>query len=279
MSGFLDRMLLGYTRRFPVDYGKKTISHLIKLPGGEIIYTNSLGVKLRIDPAEYQMRQIYLYDYYEKNTIRHLKRLCEPGFTFVDVGANIGFYSLVMGKLLRDTGIIYSFEPNGDTYKKFKENIELNQLRNISLHKVGLSDTEKDVEIIYNLRNSGTASIFKPATAAEKKETIHLMKFDDFCNAENLENINLLKVDIEGSELSFLVGAEYAIKRNRKLAMAVEMMDENCMNIGYTISELFQYIVGLGFKAYLPRPFPFALKQVDSVSHGYRDNIIFLRGY
>jgi FkbM family methyltransferase len=279
MSDFLDRILLGYTRRFPVDYGKKTIAHFIKLPGEEIIYTNSLGVKLRIDPAEYQMKQIYLYDYYEKNTIRHLKRLCERSFTFVDVGANIGFYSLVMGKLLQETGIVYSFEPNGYTYEKFKENIELNQLHNISLHKVGLSDTEKDVDIVYNLHNSGTASIFKSATAAEKKETIRVMKFDDFCNVENLENINLLKVDIEGSELPFLMGAEYALKQNQKLAMAVEMMDENCVSIGYTISELFQYIIGLGFKAYLPRPFPFGLKQVNSISRDYRDNIIFLRGY
>lgn len=224
------------------------------------------------------MKQIYLYDLYEKNTVRHLVKLVKPDYTFFDVGSNIGFYALTFAKILSE-GKVHCFEPNHVSFERLKHNMKINRLENVILNNVGLSDKEVDLESSYNLLNTGTASVYKKESASQLKEIIHLMRLDEYCNRNNIDKIDFIKVDIEGGEYGFLKGAEPIIKNSRKLILVVEMMEENFRDAGYTSKQIFDYIIGLGFKAYLPKAFPFGLKQIDSVSPSYSDNIIFLRGY
>lgn len=110
-------------------------------------------------------------------------------------------------------------------------------------------------------------------------EVIHLVRMDDYCTRKGIDKVNFIKVDIEGGEFGFLKGAEYVIRNNRKLILVVEMMEENFKEAGYSSKEIFEYLKGLGFTAYLPKSFPFGLKKIESISADYSDNIIFLRGY
>lgn len=273
----INSLLLGYTRYFPIEYGKKMLAPFIKMPEN-IEYVNRYGARFLLDTKEYLMKQIFVYDLYEKNTVKHLVRLIKPEFTFFDVGSNIGFYSLTFAKLM-PRGKVHCFEPNQLSFGRLIKNLEINNLENVILNNVGLSDEEKDIESTYNLLNTGTASVYKKKTNNSFTEIIHLTKLDSYCNQRNIDKIDLIKVDIEGGEYAFLKGGESIIKNSKKLIMVVEMMEENFVNAGYTSEEIFDYIINLGFKAYLPKSFPFGLKNVKSLPVEYSDNIIFLRGY
>jgi FkbM family methyltransferase len=270
--------LLNYTRRFPIEYGKKIIVPLIQIPDQIEEYTNRYGVKFLLDTHEYQMKQIYVYDIYEKNTVRHITKLIKPDHIFFDVGSNIGFYSLTFATLLSE-GTVHCFEPNQVSFNRLKHNTEINHFKNVILNNIGLSDDKGEVVSSYNLENTGTASVYKKGAGNGLKEIIHLQKADDYCHQNKIEKIDFIKVDIEGGEFAFLKGAEMIIKASRKLILVMEMMEENFIEAGYTTKEIFDYITSLGFKAYLPKPYPFGLKRVKNVSPSYSDNIVFLRGY
>lgn len=251
---------------------------LIKLPDTPVEYTNRYSAKFLLDTKEYQMKQIYCHDLYEKNTVRHLVKLVKPDFTFFDVGSNIGFYALTFARLLPN-GSVHCFEPNRLSFSRLQHNVKINKLQNIVLNNVGLADEEKEVEINYNLTNTGTASAYKKNGGNELHERIHLIKLDDYCKKNSINNIDFLKVDIEGGEYAFLKGAQGIIKDSKKLILVLEMMGENFSNAGYTSEEIFNYIISLGFSAFLPKSYPLGLRRVDSISEKYADNLIFLKGY
>jgi hypothetical protein len=110
-------------------------------------------------------------------------------------------------------------------------------------------------------------------------QVIHLLTLDQYCNNNNINKVDVIKVDIEGGEFAFLKGAENIIRDNHKLILVVEMMEENFVAAGYSVKDIFSYLMSKGFKAYLPKSFPFGLKEITSISADYSDNVIFLRGY
>lgn len=70
----MNKLVLNYFRNFPIDKFKPQLSRFVDFSKeeNEIVYTNKQGVTYHLDLSEYQMQQIYLYDFYEKNIIRHI---------------------------------------------------------------------------------------------------------------------------------------------------------------------------------------------------------------
>lgn len=268
----MNKLLLNYFRHFPIDYGKHLLINHIKLPEEVIYYTGNDGVKYKLDPRDHVMSQIYLRGVYEKNTIRHLLKLIKPGDIFVDVGTNIGAYSLVIGKNL-PTGKVISFEPNPKALAFLEENIKLNKLNNIQVNKMGLSD--KNETAVLFTPSLTTASINKHQNSGEKS-TIELTTLDEFCEKNNITNIDILKIDIEGHEFKCLEGAKDIISKSKKMILIMEI-DDNCLNIGMKKEDLFNYVIQLGFKAFLPKGYPFSMKEVNTLPNDYKDNIIFIK--
>lgn len=270
----MNQALLNYLRKFPIDYGKTFLESKINLPLAErdFEYKSSNGIKYYLNLKDHVMRQIFLRDIYEKNTIRHLVKLVKPGMTFIDVGANVGAYTLNIGRLLTE-GKVFSFEPNPRAIKYLKKNIELNGLKNTQVLELGLSDREETA--VLNTPSLTTASINKHTTSQET-ETIKLTTLDKFCKENSLDNIDLIKIDTEGHEMKCLKGASEIIEKNKKLILVVEI-DDNCTTAGYTKEELFNYITNMGFKGFSPKGYPFDKKEIKSLSKEFADNIIFIK--
>ncbi|MBK8499321.1 MAG: FkbM family methyltransferase [Flavobacteriales bacterium] len=93
-----------------------------------------------------------------------------------------------------------------------------------------------------------------------------------------MERIDVLKIDIEGGELAALRGAEVILGNSPRMMLVIEIIDDHCKRAGYSGRELFDFIVGKGFKGYLPKPWP-RVEAVAAYDPGYFDNIIFLKGY
>lgn len=271
----MSSLLLNYLRKFPLDYGKNRLAARVKVPATpSLLFTTGSGVKMNLDLREYQMKQIYLYGWYEKNTLRHLLKMARPDWTFVDVGANVGFYSLTLAQRLTQ-GSVHAFEPNPGTFDTLAANAALNTFPHLHLHSFGLSDATGTLTLTFDPHNLGTASAFK--TEGSRREVISLRALDEVCETEKIGRVDLIKVDIEGGEMNFIKGATETLRRNRQLVLVAEIAEENCRRAGYTGEELFNRIAEMGFRAFVPRSWPFGLRPVSALPADYHDNILFVR--
>ena len=106
-----------------------------------------------------------------------------PGDVFVDVGANIGLYTLIAAHIVGASGRVYAFEPGSETYRRLLSNVQLNQMTNVSCHELALSDSTARLDM--NMSTDGYDawnSLAKPiAGSSFSTETIETIKFRAVC--------------------------------------------------------------------------------------------------
>ena len=165
---------------------------------------------------------------YDPELIAVIHSLFNPNRCFLDIGANIGFYSISMGNLIRSkksTGSVISFEPFGGNYLRLIKNLEMNNLNETcKANPFGLSNKSDETEI--TLRedfkhgsNTGNAAI-RTSEAMDKGfkvSPIKLEKLDDIWlkDYNDCGNIDIIKIDIEGHEDFCLEGGQEVIKKHR----------------------------------------------------------------
>ncbi|GJM14487.1 MAG: hypothetical protein DHS20C12_28900 [Pseudohongiella sp.] len=150
---------------------------------------------------------------------------------FFDVGANIGQHSLFMS-LHADQ--VHSFEPYSAVSKKLEQHIELNDIGNISLHKLGLSNQQEELDFYAPTgRNQGIGS-FDAGTVSKGNKNLGklaLVRGDDYLLENDLQDIALLKVDVEGFEKNVVSGLTATLERSRPI-MVLEITYGNSLSYG-----------------------------------------------
>jgi FkbM family methyltransferase len=155
---------------------------------------------------------------YEPKTVQFLRDNLKLGQVFVDVGANVGFFTILASKLVGDTGKVYAFEPSLDCFEVLKRNVELNSCKNVELfqvalgNKTGVSKLFKPNPISYGQQYIEEAVVGKDKLDYEqydvkemlsgKYETITIKRLDEILTAPP----DMVKVDVEGAERLVLEG-------------------------------------------------------------------------
>ena len=149
---------------------------------------------------------------WEKNISELLKNNLKKWDTFLDLGANIWYDSLLASKLVWTTWKVISFEPNRDNYEKFQKNIKINNFINIQLNKFWVWKEKSKFELFYDKSNPGATSIIKRENHSDSlKETIEVVKLDDFLKGIK---IDFIKMDIEWFEYDAILWMKNILKEN-----------------------------------------------------------------
>lgn len=151
---------------------------------------------------------------YETNITNLIINNIKQNCIFIDIGANIGYYTLLASRLLNSNSYIYSFEPVTETFKVLNENIDLNNINNVKAFKIALGSEDKKEKILLS-EEAGLNSIVsnRKVNRNKIKEEIIIKKLDTIINFEN-ENI-FLKIDIEGYEFEALKGMSTLLINNK----------------------------------------------------------------
>jgi FkbM family methyltransferase len=159
-------------------------------------------------------RDVYFlqYEYWESKLLR---RIVRPGWTVADVGANIGYYTLLFARLVGRSGCVYSFEPQASTYAALSRNISLNEPGNVRAFRLALSDSVGNVPLAATGERPHATHIAADGEASS--ERVPLITLDSFLVAEGARRLDLVKVDIEGYEMRFLAGAAETLARFRPI--------------------------------------------------------------
>ena len=204
---------------------------------------------------EYIQRNLYFFGYYELRESRLVRALLRPGDTFIDAGANLGWFTLLASRAVGPTGRVVAFEPSRRIFDHLERHVALNALANVRLEPAALSD-ENGVATLSGIseQNAGLGSILPPAAGsppgASAAETVKTVRLDDYLAEHDLGRIRLMKIDVEGAELKVLRGARKALEGMACDYVLVEVNDERLREIGSSSAEVRRLLEALNCKLY-----------------------------
>ena len=151
---------------------------------------------------------------------RVMRRLLRPGDTFLDVGANHGSFAILAAPLVGQRGMVVAVEPQRHLAALVERSLVQAGEASFAVHAVGLSDHDAQVTLHVPHAGSGAASLFPEyAPGAKDTITVSVHRADTYLPWRDFPGRLLLKLDIEGSELAFLRGAETLIRERRPLIL------------------------------------------------------------
>lgn len=187
---------------------------------------------------------------WEPGLLHTLKGLLKNGDTFLDVGANIGYHSIAVASAMPQVQV-YSFEPQDSLCKQIESSIEKNNLTNVRLFKVGLSDKEEEVLIHIPEENVGGSSVIKGLNnhpAFKKSTKIKLETLDSYIS--KIDKVSLMKIDVEGLEPQVLNGGKALIAKYKPVVvLEFSPIIYHHINPGIA-NELLKLLSALGYEVY-----------------------------
>jgi FkbM family methyltransferase len=174
------------------------------------------GLKLTARPIDGNGRLICYFGTKFDTIFDFLKTFLQKGMVYVDVGANIGSHAINAARLVGSTGSVFAFEADPDTYHLLSDNINANGLHNIILRQTCVSDHVGTLSF-YRHKDSAKSSIVD--RGEEQSVTLPSDTLDNLIAGD--KKIDVLKVDVEGAELSVLRGARAIFKDQRRPSIVI----------------------------------------------------------
>jgi FkbM family methyltransferase len=214
------RLKRWYVAALTIQSGGRGLS--ASLPGGEIVRVLPEHAHVGWNPDEY----------------RAFREAIRPGVTALDVGANVGAYSLLLGQWVGPSGSVHAFEPAPQAFEGLVKHIELNGLQE-TVHPVraaaGASSSPSALFVSSTQGESRLASVSDHAMATL---AVPVTTIDEYCDRYRLTPA-FIKIDVEGAERDVLRGARETIRRTRgALALFVEMHPSIWPHIGVSRREV-----------------------------------------
>ena len=173
------------------------------------------GCRFDCDLHDYVQREIY-YLGLEPHQVKYLRKFVNPGWTVLDVGANCGYYSVLMAKWVGERGRVYAFEPSPRNLPALRRNLDLNHGAKVQVcqaalgDRAGFCDMEETEAGNFGMDRIGSGS------------SIPVTTLDSWLKENSVPRVDFIKVDIEGSETRFLRGAAATLREFRP-AMLIEI--------------------------------------------------------
>jgi FkbM family methyltransferase len=185
----------------------------------------------------------------------------EPNGVLYDIGANVGFFSVIAAKLVGPGGSVYAFEPVADNAARARLNVRLNGFRNVQIIEKAVSSQSGTAELWIAAYSGGAALTTTPAPHdAKNKIRVQVVSIDDLIFRENWAAPTVVKIDVEGAEIDVLKGMSRTLREVRPV-LIYEIDDEtpagfshkynSCekflQNAGYTVQRLEESYAGINW--------------------------------
>ncbi len=193
------------------------------------------------DTLELATREIY-----EPLETEIFKQEIKPGQTVLDIGANIGYYTLIAAKLVGPGGRVYAFEPDPANFQLLKKNVEQNGYENVTLVNRAVADRNGSAKLYLNETNKGDHRIYD-SKDGRPSITIQMIRLDEFFKKID-KKVHFIKMDIQGAEAAALNGMKGLIRRNRPLKLVSEFSPGSLKLFKQDPWKYLQTLQKLGFK-------------------------------
>jgi FkbM family methyltransferase len=213
-----------------------------------------------------------LSDRHERTLLRQLIR---PGMTVVDVGANIGIYTRFFSRLVASSGHVHAFEPAPLNYMHLQENI--GYFRNVSLNQKAVGEKSGVIKLFFSDELNVDHRTFDSGDG-RKGVDVSAVTLDDYFNTG--DRVDLIKIDVQGYELSVLKGAKRVLAENQDIKILMEFWPYGLAKAKVLPSQVIHLIHSLGFEIHTTTKSKGGLfddKHLDSNNVNHYCNLIVTR--
>ena len=189
IHSFLNRLA---TERYPI------------LPCGGVLK----GFRMRVD---WQLHRSFAYGSWEPEVVRSIQDHLQSGMRVLDIGAQSGYYSLLLSRLVGPEGIVFAFEPLPANFRVLEENMSLNSIQNVMIRREAVSDFSGNIS--FEFPREEVSLIAGPVLDSDNLGAFQVpaISLDDFVRQTG-QPIQFIKMDVEGAETAVLRGAVQTLK-------------------------------------------------------------------
>jgi FkbM family methyltransferase len=221
----------------------------IEITREDVLFHTKQGVILQCSLKDRRAIPLEILNFgsFEPGETKLLESLTPEDGVVADVGANIGWYSLHLARKAK-RGEVLAFEPMPETAAHLRKNLERNNVRNVIVHEIALSDHTGEQTFYYQPESTGASSAVDIlAGGSAMTVPVHVLRMDDVC--ANTERLDLIKCDVEGGELGMLRGAVETIRRTRPV-LFLELLRKWSAKFNYHPNEAIELLSELGYLAH-----------------------------
>ncbi|TSC75484.1 MAG: FkbM family methyltransferase [Parcubacteria group bacterium Gr01-1014_30] len=232
----------------------------VKIFAEPLIKLLSWRKRMKVFPADpWGTRMRFLLGWWEPETVKVCEEIIKPGMTIVDVGAHVGYYTRIFSELVGKKGKVLAFEPHPATFNFLSFNIPPFSYPNVKLFPLALSD-RKETLALFEVKGSGKHSFYDVSSLAERDPQAYEFKkkwkvkaeiLDEILDEHEIQNVDFMKVDVEGAELRVLKGAEKTIRQSANIQLIVEFNIGTLSLAGVLPEEFIKQLKNLGFRKIL----------------------------
>jgi FkbM family methyltransferase len=219
-----------------------TRRHAVNIPGCGLMYLNKVDLV-----------NLYLYYFgtWEPGISRVATLALRPGDIFIDVGANIGYYTLLASNIVGADGQVIAIEASPTVFQTLKEHVRLNGATNVRFFNVAAADVPGELEIFKGPRdNVGTTSTL-PGYLHRFEARVPALPLDSLLQGVDLSRVKCIKIDVEGGEYQVVAGMRETISELPKdVTVLLEVAVERLRALNYTLDGLLTPFTSQGFRLF-----------------------------
>jgi FkbM family methyltransferase len=197
----------------------------------------------------YVSRAIHLNDYEQKETL-FIRKTVRPGMRVLDIGANLGWFTVQMAKLVGPCGHVASFEPRSDLFHYLSRTVRENKLDNVSLHNCALGDHVGEVELQWPADGINPGGTKLKTTEVISNRMLYQKTVMRVLDKEIGDEIDFIKIDVEGAEKLVFGGGQRILTQSRPIIMSELSPDalRQVSKIGF--DEYMALLQSMGYRAH-----------------------------
>lgn len=205
------------------------------------------GSTFYLQPDDTYLTQ-YVLDWgcYEPTETQLFRSKIQPGDTVIDVGANVGWFTVIASKLVGEKGRVFAFEPDPTSFGYLQRNVEVNGCKNVILEQKALSNEEGKVELFIATEHLGLHRIYD-FEDGRKSVTVDAVRLDDYLDGL-VSSVEVIKIDTEGAEGVIVEGMNKTLSGNRDVKLFMEFSPDNLRQSDYDPSKLLHQCISHGFE-------------------------------
>jgi len=166
---------------------------------------------------------------WEENETHWFTRFVGPGDTVIDIGANVGYYTVLASQLVGDQGRVYAFEPEPTAFALLEQNVRVSGARNVVLEQKAVSNENGTLQLFLAAVNKGDHRIYQ--TDDRAAIDVEAVRLDDYLAGIG-GAIDFVKIDTQGAEALIIAGMDDTIRDNPGIVMAVEFSPQALQELG-----------------------------------------------
>jgi FkbM family methyltransferase len=243
-----------------VGWGVRQVIHVLfraRHPAGKPVdYHLPGGVDLQLYPEGQIAEFLAFQRIFERTELALVTACLKPGMQVVDIGSNIGLYSILADRRVGKDGVVWAFEPSGESVNRLEKNLALNDCKRVRLARIALSDQPDTFLTLKSDRGFGDAYRYllpSKAVGSEEDgqtELVPVTTLDRWAAENGVTKIDFLKVDIEGGEFRMFRGAQEVLKSNQDMLILFESEADWCKRAGCSQQDTFELLKSCGFKLF-----------------------------